>query len=135
VVVEPRHASWFDEGVTSFLLARGIARVAADPAVTSTAAQPVAANGVTYYRWHGSPRVYYSSYEPMTLRDVARSLVTEVAPEAWCIFDNTAAGAATSNALWLRELVSSSNVDGGIDIARYRTELPRQAGGISVDSA
>ncbi len=110
VVVEPRHASWFDEEVTSLLFERCIGRVAADPAVTPAAAQPLAANGVSYHRWHGSPRVYYSSYEQMTLAALARSLVAHVEPhEAWCIFDNTAAGAATSNALLLRELVDHSN--------------------------
>jgi uncharacterized protein YecE (DUF72 family) len=112
VVVEPRHASWFDDEVTSFLRARGISRVAADPAVTAAAAQPIAANGVTYYRWHGSPRVYYSSYEQMTLWDLAQSLLAGVSHEAWCIFDNTAAGAATSNALLLREYVAQDVVGG-----------------------
>ena len=102
VVVEPRHASWFDEEVTSLLFKRGIGRVAADPAVTPAAAQPLAGNGVTYHRWHGSPRVYYSSYEQMTLAALARSLAAQAEPhEAWCIFDNTAAGAAADDALRL----------------------------------
>lgn len=105
LVVEPRHASWFDEAVTSTLLANGIGRVAADPAVTAAAANPIVANSIAYYRWHGTPRVYYSSYDHMTLRNLARSLVAVASQEAWCIFDNTAAGAATTNALSLWKYV------------------------------
>ncbi|MBA3484546.1 MAG: DUF72 domain-containing protein [Pirellulales bacterium] len=109
VVVEPRHVSWFDDEVTSFLLARSIARVVADPAVTPAAAEPIAANGFTYYRWHGSPRVYYSSYDQSTLINLSQSLVTAATShEAWCIFDNTAAGAATTNALSLRDYVTEA---------------------------
>jgi uncharacterized protein YecE (DUF72 family) len=120
VVVEPRHGSWFDEGVTSFLLARGVGRVAADPAVTPAAAEPIAANGITYYRWHGSPRVYYSSYDQLTLIDVAQELVTAAtgAHEAWCVFDNTAAGAATINALSLRDHVNHAVLGEGTHAAR-----------------
>jgi uncharacterized protein YecE (DUF72 family) len=109
VVVEPRHVSWFDDEVTSFLRARNIERVVADPAMTPTAAEPIAASGFTYYRWHGSPRVYYSSYDQSTLLSLAQSLVTAAAShEAWCIFDNTAAGAANTNALSLREFITKA---------------------------
>lgn len=108
LVVEPRHASWFDEEVTSLLAANGIGRVAADPAVTPAAAEPIVASGLAYYRWHGTPRVYYSSYDQMTVRKLARSLVNVASHEAWCIFDNTAAGAATTNALSLWEYATQS---------------------------
>lgn len=56
-----------------------------------------------YYRLHGSPRTYYSSYDEAALRDVARRLGGGARP-AWCIFDNTAFGAAAGNALDLTEL-------------------------------
>jgi uncharacterized protein YecE (DUF72 family) len=110
VVVEPRHASWFDEAVTSFLIALGVGRVAADPPVARATAEPIAGSGLAYYRWHGSPRVYYSSYDQSTLTDLARRVVTAetASDEAWCIFDNTAAGAATDNALLLQDLVSQT---------------------------
>ena len=40
VVCEPRHASWFEPEVDTFLAQREIARVAADPAVVPAAAEP-----------------------------------------------------------------------------------------------
>ena len=52
-----------------------------------------------YYRLHGSPRKYWSSYGDMFLDALAADLrqVPDVVP-AWCIFDNTASGAAIENA-------------------------------------
>jgi len=56
-----------------------------------------------YYRLHGSPRMYYSDYEPERLEAVAERLRRPTAggAERWCIFDNTTLGAATGNALAL----------------------------------
>ena len=67
------------------------------------AAEPGGWPGVVYYRLHGSPRMYYSSYSPEFLRSLAERLTMYARPEnpVWCIFDNTALGAATSNALEL----------------------------------
>jgi len=111
--VEPRHGSWFDERVDSYLNAWRIGRVAADPAVTPAAAEPIPSRGLIYYRWHGSPRVYYSSYEEVALVSLAQRLHSggDTLNEAWCIFDNTATGAATSNALALQECVATKNGD------------------------
>jgi uncharacterized protein YecE (DUF72 family) len=107
VAIEPRHASWFDAHVGLFLNAHGIGRVAADPAVTSEAAEPVSANGITYYRWHGVPRMYYSSYDEPRLNELAGRLISAISSstEVWCIFDNTAEGAATTNALSIKDLI------------------------------
>jgi len=63
---------------------------------------------------HGSPRVYYSAYPPETLATIARTLDTrtdEVTP-TWCIFDNTALGMATTDAITVKSLLS--------DIARSK---------------
>ena len=56
--------------------------------------------GLVYYRLHGSPKVYYSAYRDEYLETLATTL-TRAAKSAgvWCIFDNTAAFAATANAL------------------------------------
>jgi uncharacterized protein YecE (DUF72 family) len=63
-----------------------------------------------YLRLHGTPRVYYSSYEPSLLRALAERLRQAQADgaEAWCIFDNTASGAAAANALELQRLLDES---------------------------
>ncbi len=53
-----------------------------------------------YHRWHGSPRVYWSTYSSDRLKQQAARLRTwPQAAQCWCIFDNTAAGAALDNAL------------------------------------
>lgn len=100
VACEPRHASWFTDAADALLIASQIARVAADPAVDARAAVPGGWRGLTYRRLHGSPRVYYSDYAPQDLDAMARALVAPGAPQVrWCIFDNTALGCATANAL------------------------------------
>jgi uncharacterized protein YecE (DUF72 family) len=99
---EPRHPSWFSADADAALRTFRIARVAADPAVVPDAAEPGAWDGFAYYRLHGSPRVYYSSYDDATVEAIAERLRAAAAP-AWCIFDNTAMDAAAANALHLVE--------------------------------
>lgn len=100
VVVEPRHASWFASPAEALLTSYRAARVGADPAVVDGAAAPAAWPGVCYFRLHGSPRIYWSSYTPEALTRVLVQLRHAMVSgaEAWCIFDNTAGGAAYPNA-------------------------------------
>jgi uncharacterized protein YecE (DUF72 family) len=67
----------------------------------------MAGSRVKYWRLHGSPRMYYSCYDENALRRIADRLVANDARvrERWCIFDNTAHGHATANALRLAKLV------------------------------
>jgi uncharacterized protein YecE (DUF72 family) len=106
VVLEPRHASWFTPDVNNWLSEHRIARVAADPARVAEAATPGGWNGLSYYRWHGSPRMYRSNYDAVALAELAQSLAKDRARNipAWCIFDNTTSGAALGNALQLSRL-------------------------------
>jgi uncharacterized protein YecE (DUF72 family) len=110
VACEPRHASWFTANAESLLTAFQVARVAADPAPHPLAARPGGWPDLAYWRLHGSPRMYFSPYGPGRLSDLARSLESSPASETWCIFDNTAAGAATADALTLRALLSDPRV-------------------------
>jgi uncharacterized protein YecE (DUF72 family) len=98
---EPRHPSWFADGAEATLSAFHVARVAADPAVVPRAAEPGGWPGLVYYRLHGSPKVYYSAYAVPDIEAVAQKLrgAGSAARERWCIFDNTALGEATRNAL------------------------------------
>ncbi len=106
IAFEPRHESWFERCAGDLLSDFRVARVAADPGVIPSATEPGGWNGLFYFRLHGSPRKYYSAYG----FDFLRSLATRMAnlsrvPQVWCIFDNTAAGAAVGNALELQTLI------------------------------
>ena len=111
IVCEPRHPSWFTPEIDALLCELRIARVAADPAPVPGAAEPGGWRGLSYHRLHGSPRVYYSPYSSDALASIADQLRAAAADgaETWCIFDNTAAFAATGNALTVRELVQGRN--------------------------
>ncbi len=104
VACEPRHPSWFLPAAETLLSSFEIARVAADPALVSAAASPGGWRELTYYRWHGKPRMYYSAYDEATLRGLAERVAANRS-SVWCIFDNTASGAATENALQLAAFV------------------------------
>ena len=103
-VIEPRHVSWFSQEVNCLLGDYRIGRVAADPPPVLAAANPAAWPKWAYFRLHGSPRMYYSSYGKEYLRELAIRLdsARASAQDCWCIFDNTAAGAAWQNAIELR---------------------------------
>jgi uncharacterized protein YecE (DUF72 family) len=105
VALEPRNASWFAPDLGDWLAAHRIARVAADPAQMEGAAEPGGWEGLAYYRWHGSPKMYYSKYDEAALASLRRSLDNSRrrGAEVWCIFDNTASGAGFGNALTLSE--------------------------------
>jgi uncharacterized protein YecE (DUF72 family) len=113
VVCEPRHASWFEATADRALVRWRVGRVAADPARWPAAAVPGGwlgpagdgAGAVLYHRWHGSPRTYWSAYGDDWLQARAAELARWPAgAERWCIFDNTASGAAASDALRLQAL-------------------------------
>jgi uncharacterized protein YecE (DUF72 family) len=109
VACEPRHATWFAPGPDSLLSEFRVARVAADPAVAPGAEEPGGWGGLAYYRLHGSPRVYYSAYPHDYLEAIARKLsgAANGGARVWCIFDNTAEGAATGDALAVMDMVRS----------------------------
>jgi uncharacterized protein YecE (DUF72 family) len=106
IVCEPRHESWFSAAADSLLAGHKVARVAADPPVTTGADVPGGWNGIVYYRLHGSPRKYWSKYDDAyisSLADAIRAVPARI--DVWCVFDNTASGAALENAWDLDALV------------------------------
>jgi uncharacterized protein YecE (DUF72 family) len=117
IACEPRHPSWFDGDADSLLAGLRIARVAADPARVPAAAEPGGWRGLAYYRLHGSPATYRSSYDDGRLETYAAQIAAEAVP-AWCIFDNTASGAATGDALRLRQLLPGAGRDPAFPDAR-----------------
>ena len=114
VMCEPRHPSWFTKAAQRLLREEQVGRVAADPARPVGADVPggwlgEAGDGrgaTVYYRWHGSPRMYWSAYDDEWL--LARTSEMARWPagtDVWCIFDNTASGAAADDALRLQALL------------------------------
>jgi len=105
---EPRHPSWFQEEADALLNGLGVARVGADPAVVERAAIPGGWGDLAYWRLHGSPNMYRSSYDEDRLEDYAAQMGEALGEgrQVWCIFDNTAGSAAAGNALALMERLS-----------------------------
>jgi uncharacterized protein YecE (DUF72 family) len=99
VVCEPRHASWFTRAADDALREAGVSRVAADPARCPGAEVPGGMRRFAYFRWHGSPRLYYSKYSESQLAIFAAAVMRAKAAETWCVFDNTARYAAWDDAL------------------------------------
>jgi uncharacterized protein YecE (DUF72 family) len=104
---EPRHPTWFSGAADRRLEAHGIARVAADPSCGDGGDEPSASQRIAYFRLHGSPVMYHSSYDAGYLDRIAAQLrqLSRNRP-AWCVFDNTARGAATINAIDLNARLS-----------------------------
>lgn len=101
IACEARHATWFTPAATQLLRQAGVTRVLADPVVGYAAPfEPTASPA--YVRLHGNPQIYYSRYPRERMDEVRAWLARH--PGSWCILDNTASGAATSNALELAGL-------------------------------
>jgi uncharacterized protein YecE (DUF72 family) len=108
IACEPRHVSWFDANAESIFERHAFNRVAADPALCVEAARPSNHGEWRYWRWHGSPRMYYSDYPETALNELAMQAIGDARPRItrWIIFDNTAHGHATTNAARLQDLLS-----------------------------
>lgn len=105
---EPRHPSWFEPAADGLLAGLRIARVAADPAIVPAAAVPGGWLGLRYWRLHGSPRMYRSSYgDRIESYAAAIAAGNSAGGEAWCLFDNTAGSAATGDALALQRALAA----------------------------
>jgi uncharacterized protein YecE (DUF72 family) len=101
IFIEARHRSWHDDEVLPLLEHYGAGRVLADPPVvwnTSDFKEPPG-----YVRLHGKPKVYYSDYNEAEIA----SLSAMLAQDTWCVFDNTASGAAVGDALAMLKKILS----------------------------
>lgn len=98
IVIEARHKSWASADATDLLTNYAIDRVLADPERVWTVED--FREAPRYVRLHGKPKIYYSTY---THEEIAR-LLKLMAPDGWCVFDNTASGAAIENALTMFDM-------------------------------
>jgi uncharacterized protein YecE (DUF72 family) len=113
IVCEPRHSTWFTGAADRRLEAHGVGRVGADPSCGEGGDEPAASARIAYFRLHGSPEMYHSSYDDEYLGRLA-SRMRELARNrpVWCVFDNTARGAATVNAIGLTARLDITNASG-----------------------
>jgi uncharacterized protein YecE (DUF72 family) len=104
---EPRHPTWFTEKAERLLAELTVARVAADPPLGARGNEPGGWTGMSYYRLHGSPRIYYSAYPRESIEKLAEKIRADRSDQkrVWSIFDNTAQGEAIPNALELLALL------------------------------
>ncbi|RYY98861.1 MAG: DUF72 domain-containing protein [Comamonadaceae bacterium] len=111
IACEPRHASWFTPEADALLADWQVARVLADPVRHAPGCLPGGWPRLVYVRLHGSPRMYYSAYDGDVLRALATRILQAAADGAdvWCMFDNTASGAATGDALALTALLQEES--------------------------
>lgn len=109
LLCEPRHPDWFTKQAETMLRDHRIARVAADPAPAPGAERSGGWTGLRYLRLHGTPVMYRSSYDHARLLGYTSMLnEPDGSGQTWCIFDNTASGAAVGNARDLRDLVGDA---------------------------
>ncbi|MEO8451541.1 MAG: DUF72 domain-containing protein [Gemmatimonadota bacterium] len=108
VVLEARNAGWAQDDAEKLLSGLGIGRVAADPPKGAGDGSP--RGRIAYHRLHGSPHVYHSAYGEQFLEQLGAKAMAEAAEglPVWCVFDNTARGAATGNAIRLTEIIRQS---------------------------
>ena len=110
VACEPRHPSWFTPGVDKLWRLHAVTRAAADPARWPESSHVGGEGPWRYWRWHGSPRMYYSGYDDLALQELATQLQGHAGAgrTAWCILDNTALGHAVTDAIRLQELCGTA---------------------------
>lgn len=108
LVLEPRHTSWLGEDAAHLLRQYRVAMAAADPPLGPEIA-PAGSSSPTYYRLHGHPRMYYSPYSEGDLARLTRDMFEHAAGghDVWCIFDNTADGAAQTDALTMQRMLAA----------------------------
>ncbi|KQS96865.1 MULTISPECIES: DUF72 domain-containing protein [unclassified Rhizobium] len=98
IVIEVRHKSWASAEALDLLKHYAIDQVLADPAPVWSADD--FATPPKYVRLHGKPKMYYSTYT----HDEIKSFSELPAADGWCVFDNTASGAAIENALTMLDM-------------------------------
>ena len=100
----------FPPKLEALLVRYRVARVAADPPPGPGAVSSGGWPGLVYFRLHGAPRKYSVRVRLRRhfgagrgRRQVPRSV------DAWCVFDNTASGAALDNAWELQTLLQPAH--------------------------
>lgn len=104
-VIEFRNESWWRGDVRSLLTKQGISfcgvsfpKIPYDEAVVNTP--------LSYYRFHGVPRLFYSEYDESFIKKVFEQIRSHnEVKQAFIYFNNTASLAALHNARYFQQLV------------------------------
>lgn len=103
-VVEFRNKSWWNENVYTALRKHNI--IFCGISYPGLPEDAITTSNIAYYRFHGIPKLYYSSYDTATLQKTADALLQQkMLEKVYCYFNNTAAVSAIDNALWVEEYV------------------------------
>jgi uncharacterized protein YecE (DUF72 family) len=103
LALEARNCSWINHDGKILMRDFAVSKVIADPERCPGGPKSLlTAGGSPYYRLHGSPVIYRSSYPKKFLKALRTELQCFKNP--WVIFDNTTFGKATENALQLQGL-------------------------------
>lgn len=106
-VIEFRHISWWRKEVFAALKKAHIVFCGVSyPGLISDAVTDLP---TSYYRFHGVPKLYYSSYDETFIQHIAQQMAKSETKEAYVFFNNTAEGAAIENAKFLQYLVGTSS--------------------------
>ena len=105
--VEFRNAGWWRREVFEALEANKI--IFSGVSYPALPDKVVVNGAIVYYRFHGVPKLYYSVYPHLFLKEVADSLLkNKNIEEAFLYFNNTASMAAIENAKWVKEYVHNN---------------------------
>jgi uncharacterized protein YecE (DUF72 family) len=105
-VIEFRHISWWRKDVMALLKKANI--VFCGVSYPGLIHDAIADLPTAYYRFHGVPELYHSSYSEDFLQQVAQQLAGSETKEAYVYFNNTASMAAIGNAKYLQYLVGTT---------------------------
>ncbi len=98
IALEARNISWASDDSISLMNQYKVSKVIVDPEKYPG----FEVGKEKYYRFHGTPEIYRSSYSEEYLSNLYEK-IKACPDEVWCIFDNTTFGHATTNAVFLKE--------------------------------
>src|SRR6185437_12445492 len=81
---------------------------------------------LAYFRLHGSPRKYWSRYDEDYIAALAETVRRTPSADVWCLFDNTASGAAIDNACDLRAMAGTSSNIGQEESMPFKSQAQRR---------
>jgi len=107
-VIEFRHSSWWKKKIFSILKKRNI--VFCGHSYPSLPEEVVINSAKIYYRFHGTPNLYYSQYKRKFLEEVISTIqYSAKVDQVFLYFNNTATIAALRNARYVQKLVGIPN--------------------------